>query len=186
MDKWVGSSEKAVRELFGRAKGLRAVAGLPRRDRRVDAAARAELRLRVTDRVVAALLTSSTASNRCVIRGGRRHQPAELIDPGCCARRLEKLVFVEPPTRKRRVDIWHRGKSIPLRDVDLDALAADLDGTARGLRGAVARGRAYAMRRSSTPRRSPRGRRGARENVRPSLDPAQLASLRAFATSAEP
>ena len=130
MDKWSAPREGGTPTIRP-GKGLRAVAGLPRRDRRVDAAARAELRPRRHrpggGRAADRARRHRTAA-RC--RGGRRHQPAGTDRPGAAAPGpLEKLVFVEPPDAQARVDILRTaGKSIPLRDVDLDALAADLDG----------------------------------------------------------
>ena len=187
MDKWVGSSEKAVRELFGRARDsapslvfLDEIDALtPRRGQSFDSG--------VTDRVVAALLTELDGIEplRDVVVVGATNRP-ELIDPGLLRPgRLEKLVFVEPPDAQARADILRTAaKSIPLRDVDLDALAADLDGYSAADCVALLREAALtAMRRSvDAAEITAADVAAARENVRPSLDPAQLASLRAFAT----
>ena len=187
MDKWVGSSEKAVRELFGRARDsapslvfLDEIDALtPRRGQSFDSG--------VTDRVVAALLTELDGIEpmRDVVVIGATNRP-DLIDPGLLRPgRLEKLVFVEPPDAQARVDILRTaGKSIPLRGVDLDALAADLDGYSAADCVALLREAALtAMRRSvDAAEITADDVAAARENVHPSLDPAQLASLRAFAT----
>jgi SpoVK/Ycf46/Vps4 family AAA+-type ATPase len=186
MDKWVGSSEKAVRELFGRARDsapslvfLDEIDALtPRRGQSFDSG--------VTDRVVAALLTELDGIEPLndVVVVGATNRP-DLIDPGLLRPgRLEKLVFVEPPDAQARVDILRTaGKSIPLRDVDLDALAADLDGYSAADCVALLREAALtAMRRSvDAAEITAADVATARENVRPSLDPAQLADLRAFA-----
>jgi transitional endoplasmic reticulum ATPase len=186
MDKWVGSSEKAVRELFGRARDsapslvfLDEVDALtPRRGQSFDSG--------VTDRVVAALLTELDGIEplRDVVVIGATNRP-DLIDPGLLRPgRLEKLVFVEPPDAQSRLDILRTaGKSIPLRDVDLDALAADLDGYSAADCVALLREAALtAMRRSvDAAEITAADVAAARETVRPSLDPAQLAALRAFA-----
>ena len=186
MDKWVGSSEKAVRELFGRARDsapslifLDEIDALtPRRGQSFDSG--------VTDRVVAALLTELDGIEPLndVVVVGATNRP-DLIDPGLLRPgRLEKLVFVEPPDAQARVDILRTaGKSIPLRDVDLDALAADLDGYSAADCVALLREAALtAMRRSvDAAEITAADVAAARENVRPSLDPAQLANLRAFA-----
>ena len=132
MDKWVGSSEKAVRELFRRARDsapslvfLDEIDALaPRRGQSFDSG--------VTDRVVAALLTELDGIDplRDVVVLGATNRP-DLIDPALLRPgRLEKLVFVEPPDADARRDILRTsGKSIPLSaDVDLDALADELDG----------------------------------------------------------
>ncbi|UQX11956.1 AAA family ATPase [Candidatus Mycobacterium methanotrophicum] len=186
MDKWVGSSEKAVRELFGRARDsapslvfLDEVDALtPRRGQSFDSG--------VTDRVVAALLTELDGIEplREVVVVGATNRP-DLIDPGLLRPgRLEKLVFVEPPDAQGRLEILHAaGKSVPLRDVDLAALAADLDGYSAADCVALLREAALtAMRRSvDAAEITAADVAAAREIVRPSLDPAQLAALRAFA-----
>jgi transitional endoplasmic reticulum ATPase len=186
MDKWVGSSEKAVRELFSRARDsapslifLDEIDSLtPRRGQSFDSG--------VTDRVVAALLTELDGIEplRDVVVVGATNRP-DLIDPALLRPgRLEKLVFVEPPDAQGRLEILRTaGKSIPLRDVDLEALAANLDGYSAADCVALLREAALtAMRRSvDAAEITAADVAAARENVRPSLDPAQLASLRAFA-----
>ena len=121
---------------------------------------------------------------RDVVVVGATNRP-DLIDPGLLRPgRLEKLVFVEPPDAQSRLDILRTaGKSIPLRDVDLDALAADLDGYSAADCVALLREAALtAMRRSvDAAEITAADVATARETVRPSLDPAQLAALRAFA-----
>jgi len=186
MDKWVGSSEKAVRELFSRARDsapslvfLDEIDALtPRRGQSLDSG--------VTDRVVAALLTELDGIEPLndVVVVGATNRP-DLIDPALLRPgRLEKLVYVEPPDAQGRLEILRTaGKSIPLRDVDLEALAADLDGYSAADCVALLREAALtAMRRSvDAAEITAADVAAARENVRPSLDPAQLASLRAFA-----
>jgi transitional endoplasmic reticulum ATPase len=186
MDKWVGSSEKAVRELFRRARDsapslvfLDEIDALaPRRGQSHDSG--------VTDRVVAALLTELDGIDplRDVVVLGATNRP-DLIDPALLRPgRLEKLVFVEPPDAQARRDILRTsGKSIPLaEDVDLDALAEDLDGYSAADCVALLREAALtAMRRSiDAADVTAEDVAKARQNVRPSLDPAQVESLRAF------
>jgi transitional endoplasmic reticulum ATPase len=186
MDKWVGSSEKAVRELFQRARDsapslvfLDEIDALaPRRGQSFDSG--------VTDRVVAALLTELDGINplRDVVVLGATNRP-DLIDPALLRPgRLEKLVFVEPPDADARRDILRTaGKAIPLSaDVNLDALADELDGYSAADCVALLREAALtAMRRSiDTTDVTAADVQKARETVRPSLDPAQVASLRVF------
>ncbi|MEB3020523.1 AAA family ATPase [[Mycobacterium] crassicus] len=187
MDKWVGSSERAVRDLFQRARDsapslvfLDEIDALaPRRGQSFDSG--------VTDRVVAALLTELDGANplRDVVVVGATNRP-ELIDPALTRPgRLEKLVFVEPPDADARRQILKvAGKSVPLhQDVDLDALAADLDGYSAADCVALLREAALtAMRRSiDAADVTVADVTAARENVRPSLDPAQIEALRSFA-----
>ncbi|MCK8646985.1 AAA family ATPase [Mycobacterium colombiense] len=187
MDKWVGSSEKAVRELFRRARDsapslvfLDEVDALaPRRGQSFDSG--------VTDRVVAALLTELDGVDplRDVVVLGATNRP-DLIDPALLRPgRLERMVFVEPPDAAARGEILRTaGKSIPLSaDVDLDEVAAGLDGYSAADCVALLREAALtAMRRSiDATDVTAADLATARENVRPSLDPTQVDELRAFA-----
>jgi len=187
MDKWVGASEKAVRELFRRARDsapslvfLDEVDALaPRRGQSFDSG--------VTDRVVAALLTELDGIDplRDVVVLGATNRP-DLIDPALLRPgRLERLVFVEPPDAAARREILRTaGKSIPLSaDVDLDAVAAELDGYSGADCVALLREAALtAMRRSiDASDVTAADLEAAHKTVRPSLDPIQVESLRAFA-----
>lgn len=188
MDKWVGSSEKAVRELFRRARDsapslvfLDEIDALaPRRGQSHDSG--------VTDRVVAALLTELDGIEplRDVVVLGATNRP-ELIDPALLRPgRLERLVFVEPPDADARYQILKTaGKSVPLSDeVDLKTLAGELEGYSAADCVALLRESALtAMRRSiDAADVTAADVATAKDNVRPSLDPAQVESLRAFAT----
>ena len=187
MDKWVGSSEKAVRELFRRARDsapslifLDEIDALaPRRGQSFDSG--------VTDRVVAAMLTELDGIEplRDVVVLGATNRP-ELIAPSLRRPgRLEKLVFVEPPDAEARRDILRTaGKSVPLSsDVDLEKLAGELDGYSAADCVALLREAALtAMRRSiDAADVTAADVDAARKTVRPSLDPVQVESLRAFA-----
>ena len=187
MDKWVGSSERAVRDLFHRARDsapalvfLDEVDALaPQRGQSFDSG--------VTDRVVAALLTELDGIDplRDVVVVGATNRP-ELIDPALLRPgRLERLVFVAPPDTPARHDILcTAGRSIPLSAaVDLDKLAAELDGYSAADCAALLREAALAaMRRSiDAAEVTAADVAAARETVRPSLNPSLLASLRAFA-----
>ncbi|KZS81373.1 ATPase [Mycobacterium kansasii] len=186
MDKWVGSSEKAVRELFRRARDsapslvfLDEVDALaPRRGQSFDSG--------VSDRVVAALLTELDGINplRDVVVLGATNRP-DLVDPALLRPgRLERLVFVEPPDAAARREILRTaGKSVPLAaDVDLDEVAAGLDGYSAADCVALLREAALtAMRRSiDAADVTAADLAAARETVRPSLDPLQVAALRSF------
>jgi transitional endoplasmic reticulum ATPase len=187
MDKWVGASEKAVRELFRRARDsapslvfLDEVDALaPRRGQSFDSG--------VTDRVVAALLTELDGIDplRDVVVLGATNRP-DLIDPALLRPgRLERLVFIEPPdTAARREILRTAGKSVPLAaDVDLDEVAAELDGYSAADCVALLREAALtAMRRSiDAADVTAADLEAARKAVRPSLDRQQVDSLRAFA-----
>jgi transitional endoplasmic reticulum ATPase len=187
MDKWVGASEKAVRELFRRARDsapslvfLDEVDALaPRRGQSFDSG--------VTDRVVAALLTELDGIDplRDVVVLGATNRP-DLVDPALLRPgRLERLVFIEPPDAAARREILRTaGKSIPLSaDVNLDEVAAALDGYSGADCVALLREAALtAMRRSiDAADVTAADLAAARRTVRPSLDPIQVDALRAFA-----
>ena len=187
MDKWVGSSEKAVRELFRRARDsapslvfLDEIDALaPRRGQSFDSG--------VTDRVVAALLTELDGIEplRDVVVLGATNRP-DLIDPALLRPgRLERLVFVEPPDADARLAILRTAaKAVPLSaEVDLTVLAEDLEGYSAADCVALLREAALtAMRRSiDAADVTAEDVARARQTVRPSLDPAQVESLREFA-----
>ena len=186
MDKWVGASEKAVRDLFARAREsapslifLDEVDALaPRRGQSTDSG--------VADRVVASLLTELDGVEplQDVVVLGATNRP-DLIDPALLRPgRLERLVFVPPPDAAARGDILRAtGKSVPLDGVDLDELAADLEGYSAADCSALLREAALsAMRRDiNTAAVSAADVEEARSRIRPSLDAAQVENLRAYA-----
>ena len=191
MDKWVGSSEKAVRDLFRKARDsapslvfLDEIDALaPRRGQSGDSG--------VGDRVVAALLTELDGAEPLgdVVILGATNRP-ELIDPALLRPgRLERLVFVPPPDAKARVDILRAaGRNVPLADdVDLAALAEDLDGYSAADCAALLRESALAaMRRDiDAAEVTAEDVARARRAVPASLDPDQVESLRLYAERRE-
>jgi transitional endoplasmic reticulum ATPase len=189
MDKWVGESERAVRELFRRAAEaapamvfLDEVDALaPRRGQSADSG--------VTDRVVASLLTELDGVEplRDVVVIGATNRP-ELVDPALLRPgRLERLVYVTPPDADARAAILRAAaKNMPLADdVDLAALATELDGYSAADCAALIREAALtAMREALDAALVTAAHLAvARESVRPSLDPVQLATLAAYAGS---
>ncbi|WP_227997353.1 AAA family ATPase [Nocardia australiensis] len=187
MDKWVGASERAVRELFQRARDsapslifLDEVDALaPRRGQSTDSG--------VGDRVVAALLTELDGVEplRDVVVLGATNRP-ELIDPALLRPgRLERLVFVPPPDADARLAILRTaGRSVPLADdVDLAALATDLAGYSAADCAALLREAALAAMRRDVDVADVTAAdvAAARTVVRASLDPEQVESLRRYA-----
>ncbi len=192
LDKYVGESERAVRELFRRAADAAPAlifldeidALAPRRGQSSDSG--------VADRVVAALLTELDGAEplRDVIVVGATNRP-ELIDPALLRPgRLERLVYVPPPDAAARADILRAaGRHTPLApDVDLDALGTELDGYSAADCTAVLREAALAAMRESRDAAQVTGAHiaAARAAVPPSLDPEQLATLAAYARRRDP
>jgi SpoVK/Ycf46/Vps4 family AAA+-type ATPase len=189
LDKWVGESERAVRELFRKAaEAAPALVFLdeidalaPRRGQSADSG--------VADRVVAALLTEldGVGPRGEVVVIGATNRP-ELVDPALLRPgRLERLVYVPPPDADARADILRAvAKNTPLApDVDLAALAASLDGYSAADCAALIREAALTAMRETLDATQVTGAHlaKARETVRPSLDPAQLAALAAYAAA---
>jgi transitional endoplasmic reticulum ATPase len=187
LSKWVGESERAVRELFRRAR--EAAPTLVFLDE-VDALAPIRGQASdggTTDRVVAALLTEldGVESLRNVVVIGATNRP-DLIDPALLRPgRLERLVYVPPPDGAARADILRAAsKAVPLAaDVDLPALAEELDGFSAADCAALVREAALAAMRESLEASTVTATHvaKARARVRPSLDPAQVAWLAAYA-----
>ncbi|MEU5937705.1 AAA family ATPase [Micromonospora sp. NPDC047548] len=187
LSKWVGESERAVRELFRRAR--EAAPTLVFLDE-VDALAPVRGQASdggTTDRVVAALLTEldGVEALRNVVVVGATNRP-DLIDPALLRPgRLERLVYVPPPDGPARAEILRAAaRTVPLApDVDLAALGGELDGFSAADCAALVREAALAAMRESLTASTVTAAHvaTARRRVRPSLDPAQVAWLAAYA-----
>jgi transitional endoplasmic reticulum ATPase len=145
-----------------------------------------------TDRVVASLLTEldGVEALRNVVVIGATNRP-DLIDPALLRPgRLERLVYVPPPDADARAAILRAvSKSVPLDDsVDLAALGAELDGYSAADCAALIRESALAAMRESLEASTVTAAHvaAARQRVRPSLDPVQVAWLAAYAKSQTP
>jgi transitional endoplasmic reticulum ATPase len=187
LSKWVGESERAVRELFRRAREaaptlvfLDEVDALaPTRGQATDGG--------TTDRVVAALLTEldGVESLRNVVVIGATNRP-DLIDPALLRPgRLERLVYVPPPDGEARTAILRAcSRNVPLeKSVDLAELGIELDGFSAADCAALIREAALAAMRESLEASTVTAEHlaTARKRVRPSLDPTQVAWLASYA-----
>ncbi|MCO8274378.1 AAA family ATPase [Actinoplanes sp. TRM 88003] len=187
LSKWVGDSERAVRELFRRAREaaptlvfLDEVDALaPTRGQATDGG--------TTDRVVAALLTEldGVEDLRNVVVIGATNRP-DLIDPALLRPgRLERLVYVPPPDAEARAAILKASaKSVPLDgEVDLVELGAELEGFSAADCAALIRESALSAMRESLDATTVTAANvaTARRRVRASLDPGQVAWLAAYA-----
>ena len=192
LSKWVGDSERSVRELFRRAREAAPTlvfldeidALAPARGQGTDGG--------VTDRVVAALLTEldGVEDLRNVVVIGATNRP-DLIDPALLRPgRLERLVFVPPPDAEARTAILRASsKAVPLdASVDLAELGADLDGFSAADCAALIRESALAAMRDSLEATTVTAANvaTARSRIRASLDPDQVAWLAAYAENHQP
>ncbi|GAA3512541.1 AAA family ATPase [Actinocatenispora rupis] len=192
LSKWVGDSERAVRELFRRARD--AAPSLVFLDE-IDALAPVRGQATdggTTDRVVASLLTEldGVESLRNVVVVGATNRP-DLVDPALLRPgRLERLVYVPPPdSAARKAILTSAARRVPLAaDVDLASFADDLDGFSSADCAALVREAALsAMRESLTATEvTATNVRTALARVRPSLDPDQVAWLAAYADKHQP
>ncbi|KWV33095.1 AAA family ATPase [Micromonospora rifamycinica] len=187
LSKWVGESERAVRELFRRAREAAPTlvfldemdALAPVRGQATDGG--------TTDRVVAALLTEldGVEALRNVVVIGATNRP-DLVDPALLRPgRLERLVYVPPPDGPARTEILRAAsRAVPLAgDVDLPALGEELSGFSAADCAALVREAALAAMRESLSAATVTAAHvaTARRRVRPSLDPTQVAWLAAYA-----
>ncbi|MCW2680410.1 MAG: ATPase [Frankiales bacterium] len=187
LSKWVGESERAVRELFRRAREsapsivfLDEVDALaPVRGQSSDGG--------TTDRVVASLLTEldGVESLRDVVVIGATNRP-DLVDPAMLRPgRLERLVFVPPPDADARGDILRAAaRSVPLADdVDLTEVGRRTEGFSAADCAALVREAALTAMRESMAATTVTAAHleAALSVVRPSLDPAQVAALASYA-----
>ena len=128
MSKWVGESERAIREIFRKARQVAPCivffdeidAIFPRRGAGFADSG-------VTERVVSQMLTEIDGIQplRNVVVIGATNRP-DLVDPALLRPgRLEKLIYVGPPDREARLKILEvQARRVPLgRDVDLGELA---------------------------------------------------------------
>jgi transitional endoplasmic reticulum ATPase len=187
LSKWVGESERAVRELFRRAREsspaivfLDEVDALaPVRGQSTDGG--------TTDRVVAALLTEldGVEDLRDVVVIGATNRP-DLVDPAMLRPgRLERLVFVPPPDAEARAAILRAASTgVPFADdVDLDELGRRTERFSAADCAALVREAAVTAMRESLQATTVTAAHVevALTRVRPSLDPAQVADLEAYA-----
>ncbi|MEM2347844.1 MAG: AAA family ATPase, partial [Sulfolobales archaeon] len=132
LSKWVGESERAVREVFRRARQVAPAviffdeidAITPARGHRYDAG--------VTDRIVNQLLAEMdgiTMLKNVVVIGATNR--ADIIDPALLRPgRFDRIIYVPPPDKKARLEILKvHTRNVPLaNDVNLEKLAELTEG----------------------------------------------------------
>jgi transitional endoplasmic reticulum ATPase len=132
LSKWVGESEKAIREIFKKAKQVAPCIVFldeidsiaPRRGSAGDSG--------VTERMVNQLLTTldGIETLQGVVVIGATNRP-DIIDSALVrAGRFDKTIYIPPPDRESRMKIFEvHTKNMPLsRDVNLEELADKTDG----------------------------------------------------------
>ncbi|MEZ0393641.1 MAG: AAA family ATPase, partial [Desulfurococcaceae archaeon] len=133
LSKWVGESEKAVREIFRRARQVAPAviffdeidAIAPARGAHYDTSG-------VTDRIVNQLLTEMDGLQplRKVVVIGATNRP-DILDPALLRPgRFDRLIYVPPPDLKARLEIFkvHTRKMPLASDVNLEELARLTEG----------------------------------------------------------
>jgi len=135
LSKWVGESERAVRETFRKARMVApAIIFFDEIDAVVPMRGSGIGDSHVTERVISQLLTEldglEKLENVVVIAATNRPDliDSALLRPG----RFDRLVLVPAPDKKARLEIFKiHTKGMPLaKDVDLEALAAETEGYA--------------------------------------------------------
>jgi transitional endoplasmic reticulum ATPase len=132
LSKWVGESEKAIREIFRKARQAAPCiiffdeidSIVPRRGGRFDSG--------VTDRIVNQLLTEMDGLERLegVVVIAATNRP-DIIDPALLRPgRFDRLIYVPPPDEKARLEILKvHTRRMPLaEDVDLLEIAKKTEG----------------------------------------------------------
>ncbi len=132
LSKWVGESEKAIREIFKKARTYApAVIFIDE----VDAVAPTRATVgdtHVMERIVSQLLTEMDGIHmlKNVVIIGATNRP-DLVDPALLRPgRFEKLIYVPPPDFKSRLEILKvHTRNVPLADdVDLEEIARKTEG----------------------------------------------------------
>jgi transitional endoplasmic reticulum ATPase len=125
MSKWVGESEKAVRQAFKKAKQVApAVVFLDEIDAIAPRGSAGHKRHR---RVVNQLLTSWTGNLKVTVIAATNRP--DIIDPALRPGRFDRLVLIPIPDEKARLAILSvHTKAMPIRNVDVTILADKTEG----------------------------------------------------------
>ena len=152
LSKWVGESERAIREIFRKARIYAPTVILfDEIDSIVPSRGAVDEGTRVTERIVSQLLTELDGIEKLnnVVVIGATNRP-DLIDPALLRPgRLDKIIYVPPPDMRSRVEILkvHTRKMPLAEDVDLEYLARVTEGYTGADLAALAREAAlYALR----------------------------------------
>ncbi|MEM0438940.1 MAG: CDC48 family AAA ATPase [Sulfolobales archaeon] len=152
LSKWVGESEKAIREIFRKARIYAPTVILfDEIDSIVPHRGSIDEGTRVTERIVSQLLTEIDGIEKLnnVVVIGATNRP-DLIDPALLRPgRLDKIIYVPPPDYKSRLEILkvHTRKMPLAEDVDLEYIARSTEGyTGADIAAMVREAALYALR----------------------------------------
>jgi len=133
LSKWVGESERGVRETFHKAKmAAPAIVFFDEIDALVPRRGSGMGDSGVTERVISQLLTELDGLEKLenIVVIGSTNRP-DLIDPALIRPgRFDRLVLVSAPDKKSRLEILklHTKKMSLAKDVDLDLIAKETEG----------------------------------------------------------
>lgn len=187
LSKWVGESEKGVRETFHKAKmAAPTIIFFDEIDALVPKRGSGFGDTHVTERVISQLLTELDGLEKLenVVVIGATNRP-DLVDPALLRPgRFDRLVFTPAPDSKARLEIFKiHTKSIPLgKDVDLKLLTKETEGYAGADIAALCREAAMLVLRNDIKGKEVRMKhfREAVEMVKPSLAPEMINAYETF------
>ena len=187
LSKWVGESEKGIRETFRKAKmAAPAIIFFDEIDALVPRRGSGFGDAHVTERVISQLLTELDGLEKLenVVVIGATNRP-DLVDPALLRPgRFDRMLFIPAPTIKARQEIFKiHTKTMPLgKDVDLKQLALETKGYAGSDIAALCREAAMLVLRKDIKGKEVRMEnfREAMELVKPSLNPEMIKAYETF------
>jgi len=191
LSKWVGESEKGIREVFRRAKmAAPSIIFFDELDALVPRRGSGFGDAHVTERVISQLLTELDGLEKLenVVVIGATNRP-DLIDPALLRPgRFDRLVYVPPPDEKARLEILkiHTRKMPLAKDVDLEQLAKETEHYSGSDLAALCREAAMLALRENLQAKEVTMRhfRETMKKVKPSLTPEAEEAYRSFLTRA--
>jgi len=192
MSKWIGESEKGVRETFRKAKtAAPCIIFFDEIDSLCPARGAGYGDAGVTDRVISQFLTEMDGIEKLgkVVVIGATNRP-DLVDPALLRPgRFDRLIYVPPPDEKARLEILKiHTRGMPLaKDVDLEALAKQLEGYSGADIAALCREAAMLALREDINSKEVKLRhfQEAKKKIKPSLTPDVLTYYEGFAARAK-
>jgi len=192
LSKWVGESERGVREIFRKAKmAAPCIIFFDEIDSLVPRRGSGFGDSHVTERVISQLLTEMDGLEKLenVVVVGATNRP-DLVDPALLRPgRFDRLVYVPPPDEKARLEILKiHTRNMPLaKDVDLKQLANETEGYSGSDLAALCREAAMRVLRENIKGGEVKMEhfRKATEEVRPSLPPEVVKVYETFAERKE-